>query len=64
MNELLIAPEQRDILRQALADAEYYRDPPLRCATCRGPDRLCRQCTADLARARSYLALGRSLGLA
>jgi hypothetical protein len=64
MNELLIAPEQRDLLRQALADAEYYRDPPLECARCEAPDRLCEQCAADLARARSYLALQRSLGLA
>jgi hypothetical protein len=57
------APEQREVLRQALADAVYYRDPPVRCPACPAPDRLCEQCADGLARARAYLALSRALGL-
>ena len=57
------APDQREVLRQALADAVYYRDPPLRCPACDAGDTLCAQCAAGLARARSYLALSRELGL-
>ena len=57
------APEQREVLRQALADAVYYRDPPVSCPACRVPGRLCEECAAGLARARAYLALSRALGL-
>jgi hypothetical protein len=57
------APEEREVLRQALADAVYYRDPPVWCPACRVPDRLCEECAAGLARARAYLALSRALGL-
>lgn len=60
---LTAAPEQREVLRQALADAVYYRDPPARCPTCPSPDVLCAECAAGLVRARSYLALGQALGL-
>jgi hypothetical protein len=60
---LTAAPEQREVLRQALADAVYYRDPPARCPACPSPDVLCAECAAGLVRARSYLALGRALGL-
>jgi hypothetical protein len=56
-------PEQREVLRQALADAEYYRDPPVSCPACLPPDRLCEECADGLARARAYLALSRALGL-
>jgi hypothetical protein len=51
-------PEQREVLRQALADAVYYRDPPVWCPACPAPDRLCVECADGLARARAYLALG------
>jgi hypothetical protein len=56
-------PEQREALRQALADAEYYRDPPVYCPACPTPDQLCEECTDGLTRARTYLALSRTLGL-
>jgi hypothetical protein len=58
-----VPPERREVLRQALADAVYYRDPPARCRACERLDRLCDECAAGLARARTYLALGRELGL-
>jgi hypothetical protein len=57
------ARQQREILRQALADAVYYRDPPLQCAACPSPDRLCGQRAAGHERARAYLALSYELGL-
>jgi hypothetical protein len=57
------APEHREVLRQALADAVYYRDPPVWCPACQAPDRLCEECAAGLARARAYLRLSRALGL-
>ena len=60
---LMIAAEQRELLRQALADAVYYRDPPTECRACEVRDGLCDQCAAELARARSYLGLGRELGV-
>jgi len=53
----------QELLRQALADAVYYRDPPLTCAACDASEDLCADCAAGLKRARSYLALGRDLGL-
>jgi hypothetical protein len=56
-------PEQRELLAQALADAVYYRDPPVHCPACQTPDSLCDQCAAGLARARSYLTLGSDLGV-
>jgi hypothetical protein len=60
----LILPEQREVLRQALADAVYYRDPPVRCSSCDAQgDNLCDACAAGLAQARAYLALGRELGV-
>jgi hypothetical protein len=56
-----LLPAQRDVLRQALADAICYRDPPVHCPDCETPDRLCSQCAAGLSQARAYLALGREL---
>jgi len=61
--KLAETPERCDVLRQALADAVYYRDPPVSCAACRLPDQLCEECADGLARARKYLALSRALGL-
>jgi len=63
---LTLQPCQRDLLAQALADAVYYRDPPLHCRACDAQQRLdalCAECTATLARATAYLDLGRTLGL-
>jgi hypothetical protein len=58
-----VPPEQHEVLRQALADAVYYRDPPAQCADCETVDGLCAGCAAGLARARAYLALGRDLDM-
>jgi hypothetical protein len=60
---LPVAPEQREVLRQALADAVFYRDPPVHCPSCESLDELCAECAAGLARARAYLDLGHELGL-
>jgi hypothetical protein len=61
--------EQSDLLKQALADAVYYRDPPTDCETCPepgspydSPGELCDDCAARFARASAYLNLGRQLG--
>ncbi len=53
----------QELLRQALADAVYYRDPPLECQDCGADGGLCARCAAGLACARAYLALGRDLGM-
>ena len=58
----LLAP-QREVLRQALADAVYYRDPPAECRACDERDGLCDACATGLSRGRAYLALGRELGV-
>jgi len=60
---LPVAPQQRELLDQALADAVYYRDPPLECVACEESDGLCEECAAGLARARAYLDLRVTLGL-
>jgi cellulase/cellobiase CelA1 len=60
---LLAPPAQRDVLRQALADAVLYRDPPVDCRACAGRGELCDACADGLARARAYLSLGRELGV-
>jgi len=63
---ITLQPAQRDVLAQALADAVYYRDPPLHWGACdaqQAPDALCPQCAATLARATAYLDLRRALGL-
>ena len=52
---------QREVLRQALTDAVYYRDPPVECGVCEAVDGLCEACAAGLACARVYLALDREL---
>jgi hypothetical protein len=52
----------REILQQALADAVYYRDPPVYCPACEFQDALCEDCAAGLERARAYLTLSRTLG--
>jgi hypothetical protein len=59
----LVPAEQVDVLRQALADAVHYQDPPAQCRACEALDELCDECAAGLARARAYLALGRALDM-
>jgi hypothetical protein len=61
MSSAALLPGQREVLRQALADAISYRDPPVHCPDCETPDRLCGQCAAGLSQARVYLALSREL---
>jgi hypothetical protein len=61
MSAIPLLPEQREILRQALADATFYRDPPLHCPDCETPDQLCSKCATGLSQARAYLALSRQL---
>lgn len=63
---ITLQPQQRDVLAQALADAVFYRDPPIYCPACEAqdaPEVLCPDCAATLARARAYLDLGQALGL-
>ena len=60
---LRVPAARREVLRQALADAVYYRDPPLQCDACEAVDGLCDQCAAGWAQARAYLDLGRELGV-
>jgi hypothetical protein len=63
---ITLQPDQRDLLAQALADAVYYRNPPVHCPACEARDKdgaLCEDCAATLARATAYLDLGRTLGL-
>jgi hypothetical protein len=63
---IALLPHQRDMLAQALADAVFYRDPPMHCPACEAkdvPESLCTECAATLARARAYLDLGLALGL-
>lgn len=59
----LSLPSQREVLGNALADAVYYRDPPVECSACDVQGELCDTCAAGLARACAYLALGRELGV-
>jgi hypothetical protein len=60
---VVLPPGQIAVLQRALADAVFYRDPPLRCPDCETLGRLCGQCAADLSQARAYLALSRELGI-
>jgi hypothetical protein len=60
---LPIPSGQRELLRQALADAVHYRDPPVYCPACQAQDTLCEPCAATLACATACLNLGRALGL-
>jgi hypothetical protein len=59
---LRLPAEQRGLLCEALADAVYYRDPPMDCHGCEDLDGLCDACAAGLIQARAYLALSRELG--
>jgi hypothetical protein len=52
--------KQREILRQAIDDAVYYRDPPQKCESSSG---LCSRCAETLAIGLKYLRTARELGL-
>lgn len=61
---ITLLPRHREALAQALADAIFYRDPPVYCAACEAlQGSLCEQCTDTFTRARAYLDLGRELGI-
>ncbi len=52
-----VPPDQRELLRQALADAVSYRDPPVYCPACQAHGgALCEPCAATFARASGKLA--------
>jgi hypothetical protein len=59
---LTAAPEQREVLRLALADAVYYQDPPQECGACPSEDTLCGECEGRFSRALAYLELSKELG--
>jgi len=60
---LMVAPNKRELLRQALADAVYYQDPPQECDACPSDDQLCEGCASRFSRAAAYLELSKELGL-
>jgi hypothetical protein len=60
---LLIPASRREVLYEALIEAMFYSDPPQDCPVCEAQDHLCETCAAGWTRARSYLALGRDLGI-
>jgi hypothetical protein len=59
----LVTKEQREILRQALDDAVYYRDPPQECLVCEAIDDLCSGCAEGLVLGLRYLETARELRL-
>ena len=63
---LTLRHEQRELLAQALADAVFYRDPPVDCQACKDlndESKLCEQCAVTFALASSYRDLGSDLGM-
>jgi hypothetical protein len=58
----VLTDDQRKVLCQAIADAVYYRDPPVQCSAC-SPEDLCGECSDGFTRALSYLELRQTLGL-
>jgi hypothetical protein len=59
-----VTREQREILRQAIDDAIYYRDPPQKCVACESSGAaLCGECAETLAIGLKYLQTARELGL-
>jgi hypothetical protein len=55
--------QQREVLRQALDDAIYYRDPPQECRACEAAANLCSQCAETLAISLTYVRTAEELGL-
>lgn len=62
-NTASLLPGQREVLRQALADAVCYRDVPLHCSDCEALTSLCGHCADELSQARAYLTLSRELDI-
>jgi hypothetical protein len=58
-----VTREQREILRRAIDDAVYYRDPPQKCVACEWSGDLCGGCAETLAIGLEYLQTARELGL-
>jgi hypothetical protein len=58
-----VTREQREILRQAIDDAVYYRDPPQKYLACELSSDLCGGCAETLAVGLKYLRTARELGL-
>jgi hypothetical protein len=58
-----VTHEQREILRQAIDDAIYYRDPPQKCVACESSGDLCGGCAETLAIGLKYLQIARELEL-
>jgi hypothetical protein len=58
-----VTREQREILRKAIGDAVYYRDPPQKCAACESSGDVCGACTETLAIGLKYLQIPRELEL-
>jgi hypothetical protein len=58
-----VTREQREILRQAIDDAVYYRDPPQKCLACESSGNLCGVCAETLAIGLKYLQTARELWL-
>jgi len=66
MRNLTVSDEQFELLQNALADAVYYRDPPVNCEACEALNdetKLCEECAERLARNREYLNLGTEMGM-
>jgi hypothetical protein len=66
MPNLTVSAKQQELLQQALADAVYYRDPPVKCEACEALNdeaKLCGECAELLARSGAYLDLGNELGM-
>jgi hypothetical protein len=57
-----VTREQQEILRQAIDDAIYYRDPPQKCVACESSGDLCGGCAETLAIGLKYLQTARELG--
>jgi hypothetical protein len=60
---VVLAHGQFEVLQRALADAVFYRDPPLSCPDCPTPDQLCAQCATGFSQASAYLTLSRELNI-
>jgi hypothetical protein len=58
-----VTREQREILRRAIDDAIYYRDPPQKCVARELSRDLCGGCAETLAIGLKYLQTARELGL-
>jgi len=58
-----VTREQREILRRAIDDAVYYRDPPQKCTACESSGDLCGACAETLAIGLEYLQTARQVGI-